>query len=379
MQGAYTADFLFSVEKRAVAFYEYNYRQLEQDMWWRRVTKERPFNTKSERVTWLFQTASIEQLSPYDGGETSGLMTFDDLQTFTTEYFPAKFGRGFKMSRIRWENFINGSSGQLDPLASWAGAMGEYRNYSPQRQISQLILNGANVTGYDGVPFWSTSHPTHPLISTMGTYANVFTGAASGAYPGACPIDDSVSLETALINMAKILAYITTAVLQPNGAGDPRRLRPVAILHPVRMAPRVHMLLDAMYLPLSANSGGGSADIRPYFAKIGRIEPIQAPELGAAISYTVPYGAATGLSTTVTGSDTTFYILCEEATTTELGSLLVNKRQDWSMRTFAGAAGGGAEGLDAILSRSGDIESHFDGWFGYNLGHPFGIFQCKQS
>lgn len=377
MQGAYTADFLFSIEKRSRAFNEYNYTKLlaSENIWYPKIARDRPFDTKSERLTWMMDTASIDQLTPQDGGESGGSLTFDELQTITTEYFPAGFGRGFKMNILRFENFLNGSGGQLDPLTKWAGAMGTYGAYLPQRQVAQLILNGANITGYDGVPFWSQNHPVHPLIAALGTYANVFTGGASGAYPGACPIDDSVSFETALTNLAKLLAYITTGVLQPNGAGDPRLLVPKYLLHPTRMAPRVNALLDAAFLPLSANSGGGSADVKPYLRRFRLMEPVEAKELGAAITYTIPYGAATGLSTTVSGSDTTFYIVCEEASETELGSILINMRKPFAMKTF----GQGATNLDAILSRSNDLEAHYQGVMGFNVGHPYGIFQCKGS
>ena len=377
MQGAYSADFLFNVAKRSVAFNEYNFNKLNKDLWYQKVTKDRNFDTKSERLTWLFETAGIDQLSPQDGGETSGQMSFDELATVTTEYFPAYYGKGFRMSRIKWENFVNGSGGQIDPLTSWAGGVGKYGAYVPQRQVAQLFLNGANVTGYDGVAFWATNHPTHPTIPGYGTYANSFTGAASGVYPGACPIDDSVTLETALINLAKVLSYIRVAVLQPNGMGDPRRLVPKYLIHPVRMTPRVNLLLDAAFLPVSANTGGGSADVKEYLKRFRGLEPIEAPELGAAVSYVVPFGAATGLSTTVTGSDLTWYVACEEATDSELGSLVMSIRKPFAMSTFAGEGGGAA--LDAILSRSGDIESHYKGWYGFNYGHPYGLYQVKAS
>jgi hypothetical protein len=187
-----------------------------------------------------------------------------------------------------------------------------------------------------------------------------------------------VSLETALINLFKVMSYVRTAILQPNGMGDPRRLVPKYLIHPVRMTGRVNLLLEAAFAPVVASSGAGSADIKAYFSRLPqRLIPVEAPELGQAITYTVPFGAATGLSTSVTGSDTTWYLGCEEATDTELGSLIMSIRKPFSMSTFAGEGGGAA--LDAILSRSGDIESHYKGFYGFNYGHPYGIHKVKAA
>lgn len=374
MEGAFTSDFLFSIEKRMRNLNERNYMKLiaAGNLWYPKVMRELPLEGKSERITWLLDTASIEQLTPNDGGENGGSINFDELATITTEYFPAYHARGFRIGKMRWLNFLQSG---IDPVSRWAGAIGTYGAYYPQRLSAILILNGANITGYDGVPFWSTAHPNHPLIPALGTYANVFTGAASGVYPGACPIDDSVTLDVAMTNLSKILSYIEGGILQPNGAGDPRLLVARYLLHPKRMTTRVNELLDAATLPFPSTGGAGAADVRPFFKRFRTIEPLEAKELGAAASYTIP--GPLGTPVTVTGSDNTFYIVCEEASDTELGSLLLNMRMPFSLHTYTGDSGGG--GIDAFLGRAQKAEYHYDGWIGANVGHPYGIFQCKAS
>jgi hypothetical protein len=373
MEGAFTSDFLFSIERRMRNINERNYMKLlaSGNLWAPKVLKNMPLEGKSERVTWLLDTASIEQLTPNDGGENGGSINFDELATITTEYFPAYHARGFRIGKMRWLNFLQGG---IDPVSRWAGAVGTYGAYYPQRLAAQLLLNGANITGYDGVSFWNTAHPNHPLIPALGSYANLFTGSASGVYPGACPIDDTVALDVALTNLSKILGYIEGSILQPNGAGDPRLLVARYILHPKRMTARVNMICNAAEIPIASTGGAGSADVRAHFQRYGTIEPIEAKELGAATSYTIP--GPLGVPVTVTGSDTTFYIVCEEASDTELGALLLNMRMPFTLHTYTGDTGGGG---NALLGRQQKAEYHYDGWIGANVGHPYAIFQCKAS
>jgi hypothetical protein len=377
MQGALTADFLFSIEKKMKSFNERNYMRMlsSENVWWPKLMRLDPFEGKSQRVNFLLDSASIEQLSANDGGESGGSINFDEIQTITTEYFPAYHARGYKIGKLKYLNWLAGSNGQLDPVVKWAGAVGTYGAYYPQRLLAQLIQNGANITGYDGVSFWNTAHPVHPAVPGLGSYANVFTGAASGAYPGACPIDDSVTFDVALVNLSKVLSYIVGSIVQPNGAGDPRLLEPAFLVYPPRMAARVETLLNASFLPVAATGGAGAAQVTEFFRKFRLVEPIMAKELGSAITYT--YMGPTGSIVTTSGSDTTYYVVCREAAETELGAFLLNQRLPFTMHTYTGD--GGTGGIDAILGRSQDLEWHYDGWLAANVGHPYGIFQCKQT
>jgi hypothetical protein len=375
-QGIISADFTFNLEKRMRVLNEYGYMNMlaSENIWYPKVLRDRPLDGKSERVFWLLSTASIEQLTPADGGENGGLLNFEQLATITQEMFPAYFGRGLKISKIKLLNMMKAG---VDPAGKWARDIGTYGAYVPQRLCAQALLNGgaAASLAYDGLPFFSTAHLVHPLISALGTFANVFTGSSSGSYPGACPIDDTQTLDTAYINFSKILAYITAAIPQPNGAGDPRFLEPAFVLYPSRMKAQVVQLFDAEFIAKAASSGGGSSDVRGLWKKFKMVEPVEAKELGAGTTYTIPNGL--GGTTTVSGNDTTFYVVCKEANNTELGALVQNLRMPFTMHTYSGDQG--AEGVDAVLGRSNDMEWHYDGWTAVNYGHPYAIFQCKGS
>lgn len=376
-EGAFTADFLFSLEKRIRIMNVLGYTKMlsSENIWYPKLLKTLPLTGKSERVNWLLETASIEQLTANDGGESGGNLNFDELATVTTEYFPAYHARGYKIGKLKWLNLLGGG---IDPVAKWAKAVGAYGAYYPQRLLAQVILNGDNITGYDGVSFFNKSHPVHPLITALGTYANDFTGAAVGTYPGALPIDDSVSLDTAFINLSKALAYITGFIPQPNGAGDPRFLEPAFILHPPRMLAQVTQLLDAEFIAKTAGSSataGGSSDVRAVWKKYRLAEPVQVKEFDGNRSYT--FMGPAGTPVTVTGNDTTYYIACREAQEEELGAFLENRRMPFSLHTYTGE--GGSEGVDAVLGRSQDLEYHYDGWTAVNPGHPYTFFRFKGS
>lgn len=372
--GIFTADFLFSLEKRIRIIQEKSFAQrlTAEDIWYTKLMKAFPMQGKSERFNWLIDTASIEQLTPNDGGEAGGTLSFDELATVTTEYFPAHFGRATKMGKLKLMNMMQAG---LDPLGTWAASVAAYGAYVPQRVLAQTILNGENITGYDGVNFFSASHPVHPLIPALGTYANLFTGGASGSYPGALPIDNSVTVDVALNNLVKGLAYVEGAIPAPNGAGDPRMLHVEGVFYPPQMQGRVSQLMQAETIAQAASGGAGSADVRAVLKKFQLAEPTKVKEFDGNRSYTI---GSPGFKTTVTGSDTTWYVVAREAASEELGAFLWNVRVPFGMQMYTGD-GGNLDAADAVLGRSNDIEYHYQGWMAVNVGHPYTIFKFKAS
>lgn len=373
-QGFFTADFLFSIEKQAKIINERSFleRLTAADMWAMDVLRPAPIEGKSERVTWVIDSSSIEQMTPADGGENGGALTSEVMSTVTTEYFPAHFGRMFKMSKVKFMNLLQAG---INPLAIWAKRMGAYGAYVPQRLAAMFILNGENITSYDNVTFFSASHPVHPLIASLGTYANLFTGASSGSYPGALPIDDSVTLDVALQNLVKGISYIEGAIPAPNGAGDPKMLHVEKILYPPQLARRVAQLTEAEFIAQTASSGAGSADIRPIMKKFQLAPSQKVVEFDGNRSYKVM--GSNGTKSTVTGSDTTYYMVAREAGESELGAARLNTRIPFGMQTYSGDSG--VEGVDAVLGRSNDIEYHYQGWTAVNPGEPAYLHKFKST
>lgn len=371
-QGIVSADFVFNLEKRIRVIQEKSFaqRMTKDDIWYPSLMKAFPMQGKSERFSWLIDTASIEQLTPNDGGESGGSLSFDELATVSTEYFPAHYGRATKMGKLKLLNMMQAG---LDPLGTWAASVAAYGAYVPQRVLAQTILNGEAITGYDGVNFFSAAHPVHPLIPALGTYANLFTGAASGSYPGALPIDNSVTLDVALNNLVKGLAYIEGAIGAPNGAGDPRMLHVEKILYPPQMQGRISQLIEAETIVQQGTGGAGGADVRAVLKKFQLAEPQKVKEFDGNRSYI--FGSP-GFKTTVTGNDTTWYVIAREATSEELGAFLWNVRVPFGMQMYAGD-GGNLDGVDAVLGRSNDIEYHYQGWMAVNVGHPYTVFKFK--
>lgn len=389
-----TPSFVMQYERRMKAITENSYagRLAADTTWWNKIMRTTPIEGKSERITWLLDTAVIEPIGPTG----SAGMPFESMVTQSAEYPTFKHGKGLIIQRDQLED-LDGTG--LDQAAKWSDNIGNETAYYPQVLSTQLILNGSNTDGsanaYDGVPFFvgnTTStigglsvvgHPYNPYNPSLGGYANWLTGAASGAYPGACPIDDvNTTPDVALYNLGKAIAYIQS-VKQSNGR-DPRFLRVEAIVAPPRMAPRLRELLNAKFLAQAAASGGGSGDVAALISGWGLGTPIIAHEFGSSFSYSFnqPFVQASSgnisyLPETVTGSDNTYYIICQEMRTTQLGGLLLVLRKPFKVNYYTGDSGGTA--MSADLDRRDEFEYHCKGRMSAQYGHPFSIFKCSAT
>lgn len=383
-----TPSFVMSYERRMRALTENEYVRMlaAKETWWNKVARTMNIEGATERITWLLNTAQIEPIGPTG----TGSLAFEGLVTQTAEYPTFRHGKGIKVHRDQIED-LNGTG--LNVLADWSMQIGVQMAYYPQKLMSQLLLNGANTDGsanaYDGVPFFADNtsntiggvsvkgHPYNPYRPSLGGYQNWLHGSPSGAYPGALPIDDSVSVDVALQNLGKAIAYISTNKM-PNGV-DPRFLTPAFIIAPPRMAPRVRQLLDAKFIAQTAGSGAGSADVVALISGWNLGTPIIAQELGASVTYNakMPFMASGGnvqfKSEAVTGSDTTYYIVCQEMSSTMLGGLLFINRKPFAVTYYTGDNGGTA--MSAELDRTNEFEYHCQGRMAAQYGHPYSIYR----
>lgn len=329
--------FIMDLESRMRHIQETEYLQLSTNLWWDRVTKVMPSLSRREIVTWVVNSAQLEAADP-------GSIAFDDMTIVETEFTPGNAAKGLKLRRQQLAD-LDGNGVQL--ASEWSSQMGAQFAYWPQKQISLALMNGAQSTSksYDGVPFFSASHPVNPNDASKGTFSNLFTGV---------PIDASVSADTALANLQKVFAKIAS-IKMPNGS-DPRFLRPVGILACPLLFPRVTQLTNAKFLAQAAATGGGAADVEALIASMAYGQPIMADEFAGF------------------ESDTTYFVLAKNITSTQLGGLVYIEREAFSTRYYTGRGGG--NGVDAILDRSDILEWHASGRNGTGYGHPFSVFKC---
>jgi phage major head subunit gpT-like protein len=348
------SSFVHDLESNMRAITERAYDSLASKIWWPRVAKETPLVSKKDVLVWLLDTAQIEYVNRL-GGE----VTFDDLvsQQHSIEYKAAT--AGLKLNRYQMEDIVNGipGGGAMDVAGNWSRQIGAYMAYFPQKKIAELIRNGdqAGFTSYDGELFFDTDHPVNPFDDALGTYANVFTGAASGAYPGALPIDASVSVDVAVENLGKAIAYIES-IKSPNGE-DPRLLTVKGILHPPALTTRVQQITNAQVIAQAASSGGGSANVEAVVRNWGLEDPIKGTELGAGFP---------------NGSDTDFYLAIEDITNNDLGGLVWGVREAFGINQHDTMT-------DVELDRANDLEWLCRGANVGQYGHPFLMFKCKST
>jgi phage major head subunit gpT-like protein len=348
MSRVITQSFLMDYESRMSRITENEYSRLSSNMWWSRVAKTRPSQSRREIVSWFLQTASIEDL-----GKHGGEMVYETLVEKYTEFEHKHFGKGLKLHR---DQFTDLDGNGIEAGSEWSSAMGALMSYWPQKKVAELIKNGHASTsiGYDGQIFFSAAHPVNPFKASAGTFANIFTGAASGSYPGACKIDDSVDLATARVNLGKIFAYIRSLKM-PNGV-DPRMLRARTIMGPPRMQERLYEVTKAKFIAGAVGSAGGSTDVEAVVKSFNYDEPIVADELA---DYE---------------SDTTFFVVCEQLQSSQLGSLIYIEREPFKINYYTGDGG-----TNVDLARTNEFEWLVRGRNSTGYGHPYLIFKCKAS
>jgi hypothetical protein len=376
-----TPSFVMQYERRMRTITESEYARRLSDTWWNKVCKTMPIEGLTERVTWFLETAMIEPVGP----SGVGVIGFENLVTLTQEFPSFRHARGISVHRDQLED-LNGTG--LNSLQSWSTQIGSEIAYYPQRLAAQALLNGANTDGsanaYDSKPFFSAvgdPHPYNPFRTALGGYANWLKSSPSGSYPGACPIHDGVTVDVALQNISKVIAYVAS-IKMPNGV-DPRYLKPAYILGPPRMAARLAQLTDAKFVAQDSENSGGSADVVALIKSFGLGAPVIAPELGEGSSYNaqMPFMASGGKvsfrAESLQGSDTTWYLVCEENRSSQLGGLVHVQRKPFKVNYYTGDSGGTA--MDEMLNVANEFKYEVQGRMSTQYGHPYAIFRVDAT
>lgn len=340
------AAFLFDLESNMQIIAENSYLSLVKDQWWRLLAKELPSKSKKERIIWLLETGFLEY-------GVEGQAQFADLATVMQE-FENKYvgGTGLKMLKSQLEDL---DSGGIAAASAWARTMGALAANFPQQELAAAIL--ANPTAYDGIAFFhanaggTTGHPINPTDTSLGRFANLFTGAASAANPGACPIG-GVTIDVAQANLNKALSYINS-IPQPNGR-NPRKLKATKLFVPPALEYSAILATQSKMIAMAAASGGGGADVTMAISALG-LDTVKVPEFATSLG----------------GSDTSYYIGCEDVGG-QLGAFCYVNREPFSI-SYHGPM------TDAQLASKREYEWLPNGRSVVGPGHPYLLFKVNAT
>lgn len=361
-----TPQFVFDLESEMRIEAESAYEEASKNLWYQNVLRSRTTAAKHEIVMFLLSTAMVR-----GQGDRGGNVRYDDIVSAKLDLFVQHAGNGLKLPRDQFEDV---DAHGMDTAAQWARDTGLFNAYWPQYLTNLALQNGesttfsfdnstVSLTGYDGKALFAVDHPLNPFNTTLGSYHNIFTGAAGTdagtglTYPGACPIDVSVTPDDAVANLTKIFAYIRS-IRTPN-AKTPRFLKPTAILCGPTLFPRATQLTSAKFLAQLAHGGSaaGSADTEKLIASLGFTNTIEAPELAGF------------------ESDTTFFVIAQPMmAASPIGGLIYLEREPFAINYYTGQGPANVE-----LARAQELEWLNHGRNGVGIGHPFYIFKCKGS
>jgi len=323
-----------------VATFETNVQTLIQDAWarmqknlcWDRFMDVKQSQTGQELFFYLLETARITKENQ------GGNKRYDDIAANFFTIVNENSGAGLRLTRNEIEDNMMASGMMkgmpaLDYAASWSRQIGGHSAYWPQDLLFQLIAAGKTTKGYDGVNFFSATHPINPYDAGAGNYSNLIT---------AKPIDETnaAALNTAIQNFAAVCATIR-GLKQPNG--KPRNLVPKYALGGADLMKRLFEVLD------TKTYGSGNGTNENVLTRYG-IEPVIATELTEAGVY---------------------YIFCEMLPG-EGGPFIFQDRAPYVMSTYQPET-------QAELQRRKEFEWSFDGRNAGAYGHPYLCFRVEPT
>jgi hypothetical protein len=400
MPGFYNPSFQYRIDQSILKIKETAYANFlkSENCWYPAITRLIPTRSAKQFVTWVLETAYLESL-----GMSTDLPA-RELALVETSFVPGNVGGRYEISLNQFTD-LDGAGVNL--IEDWVTQVTQQGVIYPQLQLGKYLLGGeAAATAqqtYDSQVFFSQSHPYNPVTGVQancGTFSNIFTGTKGSAWGGGggtCPTTDpnltiypgalnvlTSTFDASLEYLQHIAAYIGS-IRMSNGL-MPRYLRPLGILAPTTLCPRLSQLLAAKSIAYPASSlGAGSMDIagglpvehvgamieqkvEGQLQALGFKAILQAPELTIATSSTdktFPSLAA---------DPTSFYVIAEQIAMSQLGGLVWSEREPIATTQYWPY-----DGKNADLGRRNVMECQARGRSTPAYGHPYYIFKCKAA
>lgn len=246
-----TPTWIASFETNEQTFIVDAWRRVLANLVWDKFMDVRTSKTLRELYFWLVETAQI-----YDEAQ-GGQKRYDDMAATFYEIDNANSGAGLILTKNEIEDNMMASGNlrgmpALDYAANWAKQIGGAGAYRPQEKLFSLIGSGKTQNSYDGVPFFSTAHPVHPL-GGGGTYSNLISAKPLTIGAGG-------DLSTAAANLTSVIATMR-GYRQPNGKY--RFLRPRYLSHDPSLSWVVPELLKSRFFNATENVSFTQMGIEP--------------------------------------------------------------------------------------------------------------------
>lgn len=313
----WTVSHVLTTEDRLEKLTSNAYAQALKNAWWDKLIGVRAGKGKRDVMEWLLTTAQIHDLP-------KGTMRYDDLVTQAHEVTHKPRGAGLKIDRDQWEDDEFGFA------QDWAAQIGGASAMDPQYAALDLIQAGETGKSYDGVAFFSDSHPVNPFDSSKGTYDNLITDADQMGGASGAPALNATNFKLGVAHMKKFK--------MPNGRN--RNIKPGLLV--------VGPELEGTALELtSAGFIGATENILTQY----RIEPLVINDLG----------------------DPNDWFLCaQDGETPGMLPFVRSERRPYAMTSYDGLT-------QAELNRMNFLEWQLRGRYGHTYGHPYQMVKFKNS
>lgn len=301
------------------------------NMWWPKVAKEITSEASAEHLYFLMTGGAMDY-------GTEGAREYIEQAIQRIDIAPRFFTvPGLEILRSE----LDDSDGAgFQKAQQWAADTAVKGALFPQQKLAAGLV--ANPTCFDGQNFFDTDHPLLPGDPSSDVWANDFTGAADGDYPGAVNITGAdPAADNAAIGAA--LAYIRS-IKGPDGVTC-LNLEPFGLL----ASPTKYRVALTATKAQFIGGTAGSTDISMQVDDFG-LELIRAGELSG---------------------DPNFYILCRQVGT-EVGPWIWLNREAPNT-TYHGPM------TDAQLARMDKFQWNMRGRGVVAPGRPHFMFRCQPS
>lgn len=333
--------FQYDFQRNLTLRFDQGVKRALKKLWWREVAITQPSSSLQELYEWMLETAQIR-----DTGSKGDQLDFEDLVAISHQITNKNAGDALELDRNEFEDM------RVDRAGKWASDVGNQGMLWPQRKIIELILSGETLKSYDGVPFFSASHPVNPFDDSMGDYSNLITDLS--------PFGGTATCELSAQNLAAATAAINV-VMGP--WGTPRDLEPEILLVPpaLRLAAQIATNAEIITDPLPGRTAPTNQSGYPSITNVikkdyGFAQPIVASQLSAAAG----------------GDDDDWYLGVRAEEDALNGAFVYQERKPWELNSYTGLT-------QDELNRLNVFRWEMRGRNVAAYGHPYLFFKIKRD